>query len=75
MGTEAMNQTTTVTVTGMTCGHCVQSVSEEVGQVSGVANVAVELATGQVTITSAGPVDLAAVRDAVEEAGYAMADS
>ncbi|MFL6073731.1 MAG: heavy-metal-associated domain-containing protein [Mycobacteriales bacterium] len=67
-----MNQTT-VTVTGMTCAHCVQSVSEEVSQVGGVESVAVDLGSGRVTITSTAPVDLAAVRGAVEEAGYAMA--
>jgi copper chaperone len=72
MGTEAMNQTT-VAVTGMTCAHCIQSVSEEVSQVAGVETVAVDLESGLVTITSAAPVDLAAVRDAVEEAGYAVA--
>ena len=69
-----MNQTT-VTVTGMTCAHCIQSVSEEVSQVAGVESVAVDLESGRVTITSAAPVDLAAVRGAVEEAGYAVASA
>jgi copper chaperone len=67
-----MNQTT-VTVTGMTCAHCIQSVSEEVSRVAGVETVAVDLESGRVTITSAAPVDLPAVRAAVEEAGYAVA--
>jgi copper chaperone len=62
--------TTTYTVTGMTCGHCVNSVSEEVGQVTGVTGVDVDLKTGAVTVTSDGPLDDAAIRAAVEEAGY-----
>jgi copper chaperone len=62
--------TATYTVTGMTCGHCVGSVKEEVGRVDGVTDVAVDLASGAVTVTSATPLDPAAVKAAVEEAGY-----
>jgi copper chaperone len=65
--------TQTFTVTGMTCGHCVASVTEEVSEVAGVEHVDVVLDTGQVTVTSAEPVDAAAVRAAVEEAGYHLA--
>ena len=63
-------------VTGMTCGHCVSSVSEEVGAVAGVDAVEVVLKKGgasRVTVTSAVLVDAAAVRAAVEEAGYQLA--
>ena len=63
----------TWTVTGMTCGHCVASVTEEVQEVPGVQDVDVVLETGQVTVTSAAPVDEAAIRAAVEEAGYQLA--
>jgi copper ion binding protein len=66
--------TTTYTVTGMTCGHCVASVSEEVGQVPGVSKVDVDLPTGRVTVLSDGPVDDAEVRAAVVEAGYQVVD-
>ncbi|MFC9971998.1 heavy-metal-associated domain-containing protein [Spirillospora sp. NPDC050679] len=62
--------TATYTVAGMTCGHCVGSVKQEVGQVAGVTAVDVDLASGQVTVTSDGPLDDALIRDAVEEAGY-----
>ncbi|GAA3963343.1 heavy-metal-associated domain-containing protein [Actinomadura viridis] len=62
--------TTTYTVAGMTCGHCVSSVKEEVGQVSGVSAVDVDLQTGTVTVTSDGPLDDADIKAAVEEAGY-----
>jgi len=62
--------TQSFTVTGMTCGHCVASVTEEVSEVPGVDHVDVVLETGNLTVTSAEPVDAAAVRSAVEEAGY-----
>ncbi|WP_112267246.1 heavy-metal-associated domain-containing protein [Lentzea terrae] len=61
------------TVNGMTCGHCVSSVTEEVGRISGVSDVRVDLPTGRVTITSTAPVALADVRAAVTEAGYELA--
>ena len=63
----------TYTVTGMTCGHCVTSVTEEVQEVPGVQDVDVVLETGQVTVTSTEPLDEAAIRAAVEEAGYQLA--
>ena len=61
------------TVSGMTCGHCVSSVTEEVGRIGGVSGVAVDLPTGRVTITSTAPVTLDDVRAAVVEAGYELA--
>jgi len=63
----------TFTVTGMTCGHCVASVTEEVQEIPGVSDVEVVLETGTVTVTSDQPVDDAAVKAAVEEAGYKLA--
>ena len=62
----------TYTVTGMTCGHCVASVTEEVGEVAGVSSVDVVLETGAVTVSGDGVSD-EAVRAAVEEAGYTLA--
>ena len=63
---------TTYTVNGMTCDHCVLSVREEVEEVDGVATVDVDLASGRMVVSGAG-VDDAAVRSAVEEAGYEVA--
>lgn len=57
-------------VEGMTCGHCVQSVSTEVGKVPGVTDVSVDLPSGQVSVTSDGDLDDAAFRAAVDEAGF-----
>jgi copper chaperone CopZ len=65
--------TATYTVVGMTCGHCVNSVTEEVSQVPGVTDVNVDLANGGLTVTSEADVDDSAVRAAVEEAGYQVA--
>jgi len=67
-----MSTVSTWTVTGMTCGHCVASVSEEIAEIDGVEAVDVVLETGDVTVTSIVPLDRAAVRAAVEEAGYAL---
>jgi copper chaperone len=65
-----MTTTATWTVTGMTCGHCVASVTEEVSEVPGVGDVSVDLESGLLTVTSDAPVDDTAVRAAVAEAGY-----
>ena len=67
--------TTTYQVQGMTCGHCVSAVSAEVGAIPGVSDVQVDLAAGQVTVTSESPLDTAAVRAAVDEAGYDLVDA
>ena len=66
--------TTTYSVTGMTCAHCVSSVTEEVSEVPGVTDVVVSLESGTVTVTGDEAVvtDTALVRAAVEEAGYQL---
>jgi copper chaperone len=67
--------TTTVTVRGMTCGHCVSAVTQELSALPGVSDVAVDLHEGgdsPVRVTSSNDLDLAAVRAAVEEAGYSI---
>ena len=67
-----MNRTNTYTVAGLHCSGCVASVSEEVQEIPGVQNVELILETGALTITTAEPVDTAAVKAAVEEAGYQL---
>lgn len=70
-----MSQTTTYSVDGMTCAHCVQHVTEELTTIPGVKDVSIELVAGgssPVTVVSDEPLDLAAVSAAVEEAGYAL---
>jgi copper ion binding protein len=63
---------TIYTVTGMTCGHCVSSVTEEVTTIDGVTDVSVDLPTGKVTVTSDQELRADDVRAAVEEAGYQL---
>ena len=60
-------------VEGMSCGHCVGSVTEEVGAVAGVTGVEVDLESKKVTVTGEGPIDDAVVRAAIDEAGYEVA--
>lgn len=60
------------TVVGMTCNHCVAAVTREVQQVPGVQDVRVDLASGRLEVQG-DAVDEAAVREAVDEAGYALA--
>ena len=68
-----MSETRSYTVTGMTCGHCVASVTEEIPEIPGVENVDVVLDSGAVTVTSSPSRDDSAVKAAVEEAGYQVA--
>lgn len=64
--------TTTYRVTGMTCDHCVRAVTTELVLLPGVRSVDIDLAEGAVTVTSDGPLDQEEVREAVDEAGYAL---
>jgi copper chaperone len=61
--------TTEYTVTGMTCQHCVASVTEEVSELPGVTDVEVDLAAGALRVTGDDVTD-EQVRAAVAEAGY-----
>ena len=70
-----MSETTTLQVAGMTCGHCVSAVTEELTQLPGVTDVQVDLVAGgtsPVTVTSEQPLDDTAVAAAVDEAGYEL---
>ena len=68
-----MSTTSTYTVTGMTCGHCVKAVTEEVGKLDGVTGVDVDLDSGRVTVESVRPLDDGAFAAAVDEAGSSVA--
>lgn len=68
-----MTTTQTWTITGMTCGHCVASVTREMQTIPGVEDVTVDLPTGTVAVRSAEPISDGAVKTAVEEAGYRLA--
>ena len=62
-------QTLTYSVPGISCGHCRVAIRGEVTQVDGVNAVEVDLERKVVTVTGTGVED-AAVRDAIDEAGY-----
>ena len=62
--------TATYRVTGMTCDNCVQAVRREVSRLAGVTDVTVDLASGQLTIASEGPLEDQAVKAAVDAAGF-----
>jgi len=64
--------TTVWTVEGMTCSHCVAAVTQEVSAIPGVTAVAVDLATGHVTVTADADPATEAVAAAVDEAGYTL---
>jgi len=72
-GTYGVMSTTTVTVAGMSCGHCATSVREENTEIPGVRAVDVDLVSGNVTIDSDSAVETATIRTAVEDAGYQLA--
>jgi copper chaperone len=64
--------TTTYTVAGMTCGHCVSAVTEEVSKIPGVVEVRIDLSSGALEVAGSSPVDDDAVEEAVHEAGYEL---
>jgi copper chaperone CopZ len=70
-----MAVTSTYTVSGMTCSHCVQAVTVELSALPGVADVRVDLTSGAVTVTSEAPLTDDQVRAAVDEAGYDLASA
>ena len=65
-------QTMTLSVPGMTCGHCEAAVKQEVGAVAGVTGVAVDLDSKDVVVTGSG-LDRDAIVAAIDEAGYDVA--
>lgn len=62
--------TTTFSVPGMSCGHCVEAITGEVGKVDGVTEVAVDLDTKLVTVAGG---DHDAIVAAIDEAGFDVA--
>jgi copper chaperone len=68
-----MTSTSTYTVQGMSCGHCVAAVTEELTKLDGVTHVDVEIGAGRVTIESKHVLAHADVAAAVDEAGYTIA--
>jgi copper chaperone CopZ len=68
-----MPTTTTYQITGMTCAHCADAVSQELSALPGVRGVEVDLSAGTAAVTSDAVLPLDEVRNAVDEAGYKLA--
>ena len=62
----------TVRVKGMSCQHCMKTVKKTLEEIDGIANVAVDLATGEATFEEAHPVDKDLVREKIKKAGYEL---
>ncbi|WP_178705091.1 heavy-metal-associated domain-containing protein [uncultured Actinomyces sp.] len=72
---QEIDRTVELSINGMTCGHCVASVTEELSEIPGVLNVEVILnsgATSKATVVTNTELDDNALRDAVSEAGYEL---
>lgn len=70
-----MSSTQVLSITGMTCGHCVRAVTMELLSLPGVTSVDVSLdpeAVSQVNVIASAPLDPARIREAVHEAGYEL---
>jgi copper chaperone CopZ len=63
---------TTYAVAGMSCGHCVATLTRVIGELDGVTGVDVQLDTGRVTVTATAGPDDAALAEVVDEAGYEL---
>lgn len=68
------SETLTLSVPGMTCGHCEAAVKSEVGAVEGVVDVTVDLDSKDVTVSGTG-LDRARIVEAIDEAGFDVADA
>lgn len=64
------NATAIYSVSGMSCQHCVDAITAEVGRIGGVEQVTVDLDAATVEVVSAAPLTDDQVRDAVDEAGF-----
>ncbi|MFI9160163.1 heavy-metal-associated domain-containing protein [Kitasatospora aureofaciens] len=67
-----MSITTVLAVDGMSCGHCERAVSAGLAAIPGVVDVVADAPSGRVTVASAGPLETAAVRSAVDGAGFTL---
>ena len=67
------SNTTSLTVSGMSCSHCIAAVTGELSKLERVTRVQIDLPTGLVTVESDQPVDLATITAAIEQAGYTVA--
>ncbi len=64
----------TLTVKGMSCGHCVKSIEGSVGELNGVQHVEVNLNEAKVTVEfDQNKVSLESIKEAIDDQGYEVA--
>ncbi|MEY9890365.1 copper chaperone [Catenulispora sp. MAP5-51] len=71
-GANTVPTTVAYGVLGMSCGHCSAAVTEALSALPGVHAVEIDLAGKRAMVTSDGPLEITAVRDAIEDAGYQL---
>jgi len=62
----------TLKIRGMSCQHCVKTVKKTLEEIDGIANVSVDLATGEATFEETRPVDGDLIREKITKAGYEL---
>jgi copper chaperone len=62
----------TLKIKGMSCQHCVKSVKKTLEEIDGIANVAVDLESGEATFEESHPVDNELLREKIKKAGYEL---
>jgi copper chaperone len=62
----------TIKIKGMSCNHCVMAVTKALGQIEGVSNIRVDLASGEASFDETKPVDMKLVAEGIRKAGYEL---
>ncbi len=63
-----------VKIKGMSCNHCVMSVTKALSEIEGVEDLSVSLDAGEATFQERAPVDIRLVRQKIREAGYEVVE-
>jgi copper chaperone len=61
---------TTITVKGMSCQHCVASVTKALSEIAGISDVQVSLEKGEATFEEQSPVDEQIIKEAIARIGF-----
>lgn len=62
----------TIKIKGMSCNHCVMAVTKALGQIEGLNNIRVDLASGEASFDETKPVDMKLVAESIRKAGYEL---
>ena len=64
----------TIKVKGMSCQHCVTSVTKALSEIEGITDVQVDLEKGEATFNEQSPIDNAIIKDAITKIGFEVVD-